>query len=648
MRKHRIALVWLLLVSLPLIALITGCFSGKEGVEALASTAETRHSYSAPSRPNLVLPLHQALNIPTQTVLEWQASTGATPITYDVYFGTRSSPTLASSNLTVLSWSTPLLLSNTKYYWKVVAKNSSGSTSSTIRYFTTAKGGVAPSRPNLTTPLNGASGVSTQPQLQWQASTGTASITYDVYLSTRSSPSLATSNLSVLNWTPPSLSANTKYYWKVVAKNSAGSTSSTVRSFTTARAGVLPSTPVLSSPSNAATNIPTQTQLQWQAASGTSPISYDVYFGTASTPPLVASNLSVLSWSTPLLNGNTKYYWKIVAKNTVGTASSTTRSFTTKSTSTVQYTVTALSSPTSGGEVRINAGAWGDSSSVTVNSGIQVTVEASPESGYVFEGWYEGSTRVSQVTPFSFNATGNRTLKGSFRVTSTGTQKSILIYNGSYSAEGCAEAVAKVAQDYGLTISYFSDPKQIVARLNTTSILAIGGTEDNIDPFILSFTPDIVAAIKTYLQNGGHFLGICGGAYLASSGWEESYGFVPAVGLVDIETDSFLYDSRPIVLTVKWKNVARTIYYQYGPVFLVKDMTGVQVIALYSDNRIAVLSKSVGNGKVYLAGPHPEADASWIESDVRNGAAWRPTADLARDMMNDIFSGDAVEAKASD
>jgi len=595
-----------------------------------------------------VSPLHRETNLPNQIALEWQASTGATPITYDVYFGTKSSPTLASSNLTALSWSTPLLQSNTKYYWKVVAKNPAGSASSTIRYFTTAKGGVAPSRPNLTAPLGGATGVSIQPQLQWQAPTGTASITYDVYLSTRSSPSLATSNLSVLNWTPPSLEANTKYYWKVVANNSAGSTSSAVRSFTTARTGVSPSTPVLLSPSNATTNIPTQTQLRWQAASGTSPISYDVYFGTTSTPPLAASNLSVLSWSTPLLNANTKYYWNIVAKNTVGTASSTTRSFTTKSASTVQYTVTAVSSPTSGGEVRINAGAWGDSRSITVNSGIQVTVEASPESGYVFEGWYEGNARVSQVTPFSFSVTGNRTVKGSFRAASTGAQKSILIYNGRFSAEGCAEAVAKVAKDYGLTISYFSDPKQIVARLSTTSILAIGGTEDNIDPFIRSFTPDIVAAIKTYLQNGGHFLGICGGAYLASSGWEESYGFVPALGLVDIETDSYLYDSRPIVLTVKWKNVARAIYYQYGPVFLVKDMTGVQVIARYADNRIAVLSKSVGKGKVYLAGPHPEADASWIESDVRNGAAWRPTADLARDMMNDIFSGDAVAAKASD
>ncbi|HQN22773.1 MAG TPA: InlB B-repeat-containing protein, partial [Thermotogota bacterium] len=84
-----------------------------------------------------------------------------------------------------------------------------------------------------------------------------------------------------------------------------------------------------------------------------------------------------------------------------------------------QYTITAQASPASGGDVRINSGTWGDSKNVTVNSGTQVTLEASAVSGYTFEGWYDGSVKVSSNTTYQVTATANKTYKANFTQNAT-------------------------------------------------------------------------------------------------------------------------------------------------------------------------------------------------------------------------------------
>ncbi len=71
------------------------------------------------------------------------------------------------------------------------------------------------------------------------------------------------------------------------------------------------------SPTNAATNAPTNQQLGWATVSGAT--SYDVYFGTATNPPLVG-NVTTLTYNPGTLLGNTTYYWKVVAKNCAGDA----------------------------------------------------------------------------------------------------------------------------------------------------------------------------------------------------------------------------------------------------------------------------------------------------------------------------------------
>jgi hypothetical protein len=91
-----------------------------------------------------------------------------------------------------------------------------------------------------------------------------------------------------------------------------------------------PAAPVLISPANAATNVSVLPTLTWTAASGAT--SYDVFFGTSPTPPLVG-NTTGISFSPATLASpltvNTTYFWQVVAKNNAGSTPSSVFSFTT-------------------------------------------------------------------------------------------------------------------------------------------------------------------------------------------------------------------------------------------------------------------------------------------------------------------------------
>ena len=76
-------------------------------------------------------------------------------------------------------------------------------------------------------------------------------------------------------------------------------------------------------PVNASTNVSMKTHLSWTAIDPDSyyGLTYDVYFGTTSTPPKVSSAQTNTSYSPGTLNLNTKYYWRIVATDAYGQSS---------------------------------------------------------------------------------------------------------------------------------------------------------------------------------------------------------------------------------------------------------------------------------------------------------------------------------------
>ena len=75
-----------------------------------------------------------------------------------------------------------------------------------------------------------------------------------------------------------------------------------------------PNEPINPSPSDGATDVDIGASLGWFCDDPDGdPVTYDVYFGTTSSPPKVVSNQSSTTYYPGLMNYDTKYYWKVVA-----------------------------------------------------------------------------------------------------------------------------------------------------------------------------------------------------------------------------------------------------------------------------------------------------------------------------------------------
>jgi hypothetical protein len=81
-----------------------------------------------------------------------------------------------------------------------------------------------------------------------------------------------------------------------------------------------PNQPSSPNPANGATNISINSDLSWTGGDPNpgDTVTYDVYFGTSSTPPKVGNNQSTVTYDPGTLNYLTSYYWKIVAWDSYG------------------------------------------------------------------------------------------------------------------------------------------------------------------------------------------------------------------------------------------------------------------------------------------------------------------------------------------
>ena len=121
-----------------------------------------------------------------------------------------------------------------------------------------------------------------------------------------------------------------------------------------------------------------------------------------------------------------------------------------------------------------------------------------------------------------------------------------------------------------------------------------------------SFAP----VLTEWVRNGGRYVGICMGGYLAGSD--------PGFGLFAGDSDEYIAEPGAAVhttgdalVTVTWRDKPATIYFQDGPGFTLKKGAKAQVLARYSNGGIAALVAESGQGRVGLCGPHPEAPPSW-------------------------------------
>ena len=145
-------------------------------------------------------------------------------------------------------------------------------------------------------------------------------VTYNLYFGTINPPTTLVSNdQSATTYDPGPLSYDTPYYWQIVATdNHDSSTTGPVWSFRTASAPPAnnpPDTPSNPSPANGATNQNINVDLSWTGGDPDAGdiVTYDVYFGTAASPPKVKDDQSATTYDPGTLNYGDTYYWQIVA-----------------------------------------------------------------------------------------------------------------------------------------------------------------------------------------------------------------------------------------------------------------------------------------------------------------------------------------------
>ncbi|WP_434968559.1 T9SS type A sorting domain-containing protein [Rosettibacter firmus] len=276
---------------------------------------------NAPATPTLISPADGAMGVSTSLSLVWNRSSGA--MNYRVQLSTTPNflSIIDDSTLTDTFKQVGPLQNGTTYYWRVSATNTGGTSNwSSTWSFTTIV--AAPMAPSLVSPLNGSTGVDTNPILTWNSSTGATS--YRLQISTNSSfTSLVYDQSDITDTTHQvtGLANNTLYYWRVNATNAGGTSSySAIWSFTTIVAA--PMAPSLVSPLNGSTGVDINPTLTWNSSTGAT--SYRLQVSTNSSFTSLVYDQNGITDTTHQVTGlanNTLYYWRVNATNAGGTSS---------------------------------------------------------------------------------------------------------------------------------------------------------------------------------------------------------------------------------------------------------------------------------------------------------------------------------------
>lgn len=143
--------------------------------------------------------------------------------------------------------------------------------------------------------------------------------------------------------------------------------------------------------------------------------------------------------------------------------------------------------------------------------------------------------------------------------------------------------------------------------------------------------------IRTFVEQGGSFVGFCAGAYYASSTmvWRGKSLDYPlklfsgeAAGPLNIGWGSLTTtELNPNIPFNKDFGESIEMWYFDGPCFTGLDEEKVDVLARYRSNgEAAVISFNLGRGRVLLSGPHPELGyvpaEERLDTEGGSGAQW--------------------------
>jgi hypothetical protein len=202
-----------------------------------------------------------------------------------------------------------------------------------------------------------------------------------------------------------------------------------------------------------------------------------------------------------------------------------------------------------------------------------------------------------------------------------------LVYRGPASCPGCSEAAAALIRlsPRHFTVSYAGPGEKIkitAASLRGVALYAQPGGDGSVRHGMTALGPAAAATIRSYVAAGGHYLGICMGAYLAGS--DPGMGLLAPgdTGEYDQARGALVRTAAQAVIPVVWSG---TIGYQYAqdPAYIIPSgVRGEKVLARFTNHLVDALVRPYRRGAVGVVGTHPEADRTWFTP-----AMWRAARD---------------------
>ncbi|RXG11721.1 gliding motility-associated-like protein [Leeuwenhoekiella aestuarii] len=406
--------------------------SDGEAVGCPERSFRTEKLVNTPSCTTLINPTAGAINVPLDTDLSWNASAAATGYFLSVGTTSGGSEILNKLNIgNVTSYDlTSDLPENTEIFVSIIPYNSAANaTGCTEESFTTETLLTPPECTTLSSPLDGATDVAIDTNLNWNASATATG--YFLNAGTTSGGKDILNNLDVGNVTSYDLTSdlpeNTEIFVSITPYNSAGNaTGCTEESFTTETLLTPPACTTLSSPLAGATDVVVDTDLSWNASA--SATGYFLSVGTTSSGSEILNNLDVGNTTTHDLTSdlseNTEIIVSITPYNSAGNATGCTEeSFTTETLLTPPECIT-LSSPLAGAtDVVVDTDlSWNASASAT---GYFLSVGTTSSGSEILNNLDVGNTTTHDLT--------------SDLSENTVIFVSIIPYNSAGNATGCTE-----------------------------------------------------------------------------------------------------------------------------------------------------------------------------------------------------------------
>lgn len=127
-------------------------------------------------------------------------------------------------------------------------------------------------------------------------------------------------------------------------------------------------------------------------------------------------------------------------------------------------------------------------------------------------------------------------------------------------------------------------------------------------------------AVRSFVNNGGGYVGFCAGAFIATSRIGTSA--YSGLGIAPGTTTVYKAKGYPTIekMSVKKNDgqVSRQIYWEGGPYIKLStsEAKKVDVRGIYSrTNQISAINSAYGKGRVSITGAHPEAPQWWRDSE---------------------------------